>query len=241
MLFFMVLALASNQIQCPIYGCSTTISDHNTCATWNFDGIHFNKCSKGKTCLIPSGFEEKSYCVDTESLPSLLPGSNCQNSHQCLYNGECVKSVCQGKNSGQNCKTNKECDVDMYCKSGICTHVTNSCNQGEPCASDRRCYKGNCIIIGQLDNGQPSDNPELCKSYYIVDGKCQIGPKLIGNGICPKDSNCIYNLNGVKITQSCLCSKSANGKKYCPLGIGDHDLSAVRINVYVVYLLYSFV
>jgi len=219
-------------MECPKYNCMGNVKEREVCATWKDFGMNMSTCAdKGFICQLPSGMEEEGLCIAKDSLPSLLPGEYCEKPSQCLYGGKCEGNVCKGKKEGDVCTLDEECDVEMYCgneresESKKCQRADGkSCKDGKKCASNKLCYKEDCHMIGQLDDGKDSEIPGLCKSYYIKGGKCSPGPKLNHSKECPEDKECKYS---DKTKTPCLCAKSSDGEKFCPPGKGDLDLSKV--------------
>jgi len=218
--------LLVRMMECPVYSCTGNVKEGEVCANWITEGMDMKTCAdKGFICQLPSGMEEEGLCIAKDSLASLLPGEYCEKSSQCLYGGECKGNVCEGKKKGGACTLDEECDVEMYCENQECQEADkDSCESGKKCTSNKLCYKGKCHMIGQLDDGQASEIPGLCKSYYIKQKKCSPGPKLNHDKKCPTDGECKYS---DETKTPCLCAKSPSSEKFCPPGKGDLDLSKV--------------
>ena len=185
--------------ECLKYLCNITAIGIGICAIKNDTAVNLTRCEYGYRCSPPSVNNFNSSCIESTAFESLYPGDHCETSNQCLYESKCIKNICTGKKVGENCASDNECDVELYCNK-TCRYTGDNCENGERCASNKVCNKGRCIYLGEISDGNPANKSEACARYYLVDGMCKSAPKLIANSnyTCPDDKLCKYSDNTTK-------------------------------------------
>eukprot|EP00826_Nyctotherus_ovalis_P028832 TRINITY_DN2272_c0_g1_i2.p1 TRINITY_DN2272_c0_g1~~TRINITY_DN2272_c0_g1_i2.p1 ORF type:complete len:235 (+),score=35.65 TRINITY_DN2272_c0_g1_i2:136-840(+) len=212
--------------ECKAFNCNTTRTK-DICGVWGFDRVDLSMCQTGMLCALPYETSDKAICVNTTTYPHRLPGEYCDNPEQCLYNKKCEKNICRGKEEGQPCKLDGECDVELYCYKGGCTSPADSCKGGRKCRSNQVCSNEQCVCMGQLENGAEASVPAACKSYYIRGTRCSKGPRLVRSD---RVGYCRYDVEGdVYYYDAPLCTFGSPSKIFCPPGRGNVDMYAVSV------------
>lgn len=195
-------------------------------------------------CYKPPDMGQESYCTIRDFIEYLLPGErcnvtrdctsgNCTERNSCKKGTKCDKSskLCRGRGERDFCSSDNDCNEELYCgERGICIPTITAgkgCNEEKKCESNSFCYKGNCTVFGSLEIGTPATVVAACRTYFIHEGKCAIGPKRKGDHICPHTNVCTYTLAGEDKTEPCVCARNKEGSKFCPPGLGDIDITPV--------------
>lgn len=237
-ILFIVLGqlLAFEESSYKKYVCGNLHND--TCSEVNDDTITLKVCDNSKLCDFHP--ENKSNnCV--QFVKNRYPGEYCDYSKECI-NGACVKNHCF-INDTNSCEYNEHCNANYFCNSEKkCSKVagdgdncaSSKCDVGLVCLTNKNGTK-TCVKIGSLSLGNDSSSPAACRTYYVVDGKCAEGPKLLGfneNNRLPTKckENCTYTIGSNKYITSCVSEKSADATLLCNPGIGDIDASKVMFN-----------
>ena len=213
---------------CPIYNCTLDrVEKTAACAFKNITHVDMKLCkASDELCPAPTGLDEESLCTKKTLLKNLYPGEYCETVDQCLY-GTCEKNKCSGDPVNKACKHDTDCNVGLYCNGEVCTALlplNTDCTNGTRCDVGSFCYNGNCTLFAQLEDGTPATIPAACKSYYIVEGKCQTGPKWAKSA---NNSTCNYTLGNNSFEEQPVCGKQSNGEPICTKGKGDTPLDDV--------------
>jgi len=132
----------------------------------------YQKCEKGKICLIHSN---KGSCIEK-------PKKNLNE--ECFSNSDCKSNICKsfkctGKKLKKNCKSTNECSLNLFCYKNKCEKLNDlneecDSNSFGNCKMGLVCHKKNyldkngiCIKFSSLENGEETINPFACKSGYI--------------------------------------------------------------------------
>ena len=218
-----MLIYSSQAIPCfkYIYN-ETKVGKGEVCSNWTNKGIVFNECnSDDLICMLPRNLEDFGLCAIKKEVALFLPGDHCETNEQCINSKKCENYVCIGKQAGEQCNANEECDVEMFCYKNKCTKVENDCTDGKKCASNKICDQGKCRKLGSIENGEKSNFASLCESYYVSNGICAEGPKLKKSS-----EDCLYT-DGSSIYAFCRLSDDAN--TFCPPGEGEINIEYVNI------------
>ena len=239
---FLVListALALTARNCFKYNCVEDANNTDTCMSAKDNTFNFITCKERYKCILLDNSTELAKCRNSSNLTNLA-GEYCDNNeYYCGHGLECVSNICRGKNVSDPCQSDSECDTELYCFKGNCTSPTKKCDEdGSKCRSNEFCAKGICVIIAQLPNGNLSDSPAACKSYYVMGGKCADGPKLKESK--NKSEICEYEIGGKKYIDTGICEKSEKGGKFCPLGKGNINIDNVIFFYHIVFKIYGF-
>ena len=226
-IFILILVLSLTDIawgfKCMKYTCDNNVLENGTCAILNYNIIQLNMCENPKTCILPSSKEVTGICAKKNDIKNRLAGEYCNEANQCR-GGVCKENVCVGVNVNETCTVDEDCDVELYCKSNHCTQPNENCFFNEKCKSNQFCVNGKCKNYGKLGIGKTAEVPALCSTYYIKDGKCEMGPSRIDKQTydCKNNSQnhyvCKYDNNE---TRFCICGMNQYGKLYCPPGRGE--------------------
>ena len=235
MAFIVLLAAAQNT--CDIYNCTTL--DKGQCSIMKDEGNHMffelMACPESQVCDLH--FEaEPDVCMPSYTAPLLYPGEYCLNNTEC-YSGICTASVCIGKKVDGECSEDSQCDAKLYCDAikKVCIPAKKkgeNCGEQERCDVSLVCNNNTCIDIGSLELDVQATAFAACKSFYLFDGKCAVGPKLERGATDPKEGpivctkECVYS--GLEnFTKPCSCGKTTNGTAFCNPGKGDIKLDDV--------------
>lgn len=162
-------------------------------------------------------------CTDTTSIP-LAPGDKITSTGKC--HGTARGGYCRGKNIGEACEYQFDCDVGLTC--GIqktCVKAAEAgqyCNDEDMmCKSYLYCRENICIKYGSVkDNFNPGKNdPDLCESHHLHRGVCAVAPKLDGKIFVEHTEDICDYTNGDH--EPAQCGFHKNGKAICKPGDGD--------------------
>ena len=236
--FALIFAFAAAEFTCDVYSCAKLEGD--ICARVNQTDsrlyFEFQTCPESKVCDLHLG-TEPDHCNAFYTTPSKYPGEYAANETECfggIYDKE--KKICLGKKLNDTCSGDIDCGPKLFCSSQICVPALKegeACGAAAKCDAHLVCNKGNCTKVGSLKEDIEASAPAACKSFYIMNGRCHEGPKLLtSNGKkaeepieCPGD--CTYTLNGTNHSSSCICGKTEFGRPFCTPGKGDVDITDV--------------
>ena len=156
------------QTVCPIiYECLENSSDvcQKIESIKDLVTISVKQCPEGQNCKIGkcSTIEER------------LPGIYCTENSQCK-SGICEDKKCKGASYSNECKVDGDCDPGLYCEEGKCKYLLSEgqqCNTDFECDSNSGCFNGKCTRYLSLKDGEESNNPYLCESFYTYTDKEQ--------------------------------------------------------------------
>lgn len=193
-------------------------------------------CGKNKICDVGN----IGVCVDKVKLKKMEKGCNYDLDCASKYcnNGKCAAVDSEGDCSYKYCNHESACSISGKCQklakeNDKCIDNTIRCKFGLKCDNlgeeEEGRATGKCVKIGSLDNGKKSNEPTLCKSGLIYDGKCvsvETDGKCDDYGVC-KDlkltgatydgySYCKSFTYGDKTTKVCELNKAKQNlwKKY---------------------------
>jgi hypothetical protein len=238
-LFAIICTVYAYNLSCPLYNCSdTAVAKDEECALECIGNLTLKKCNTNLTCQ-PINFGSPSVCIKS-TIPdySVLPGEVCTEEKQCTIN-KCKDSTCAGYGKNESCNSTSQCDKGLYCKDKKCIETGkkgDSCNDHNRCSVNLICNRIDytCIEYGSIKVEQDAPFPAACETYnQDKDGKCAEAPKIknLKKLECPESGKCEYLINEESITTPCTCAKTDTGKKYCPPGKGDIDVSSVILIV----------
>lgn len=218
-------------LECFKYSCNADKLSKDVCAIWNDQSIELTMCEGSKVCQLPSTMDDTGRCMDKNSIANRLPGEYCDNSRQCRSR-KCSSSLCVGVAENKPCTTHEDCDIELYCNSGVCASPTSACSAEAKCKSNEFCVDGVCRGYGLVQAGEEAKVPALCESYYVEEGKCAAGPKVVGNRLVTKNETdkplCNYTRGEGMVSGPSICGMNENTTtEYCPLGRGDLKFDAV--------------
>jgi len=226
-IFLLILVLCSFvRSQCPKYTCEKL--NENVCA--KFDGknyvINSNVCANKYTCDL-RGIEPTSTCTEDQRI-FILPGMWAPSDDMCESKTRNQDGICVGKQIGESCNFDFDCDVDSYCEKGtqLCVPARNEkevCGgnlQAPFCKSYLSCYNGFCEKFGKFPIGNPSTDPRMCISNEISEQNiCKNGTELVGDILRDSfDEYCYYSDDSKSIPS---CTYREDGKAIC--GYGSYD------------------
>eukprot|EP00826_Nyctotherus_ovalis_P033919 TRINITY_DN2772_c0_g1_i5.p1 TRINITY_DN2772_c0_g1~~TRINITY_DN2772_c0_g1_i5.p1 ORF type:complete len:238 (+),score=16.29 TRINITY_DN2772_c0_g1_i5:100-813(+) len=220
-------------LECFNYSCNIDKLNGNVCAIWNDYQIELTMCEGSKVCQLPSSMDDTGRCIDKSSITNRLPGEYCDTSNQCRSRN-CNCNLCIGIAENGSCTTHEDCDIELYCNSGVCASPTHACSAEAKCMSNEFCVDGVCHGYGLVKVREKAKVPALCESYYVEEGKCATGPKVVGNRSMPKNETgknlCSYTGGKGLVEGSSICGMNENIRtEYCPLGRGDLKFDAVSL------------
>jgi len=226
MILFGLLLLGFTEAQkCKKYNCDKNYTE-GTCAVWDYDQVNLTMCNPDLICVFPYQSNNKAVCMDSTKHPSRLPGEYCDDPFECLYNKNCIENICRGKSVGEFCQSDGECDIELYCYNEKCKEPTDDCKEEKTkCKSNQICSNEKCVYMGQLDNFEKASVPSACKSFYVHNEQCRIGPKLVPSD---REGFCKYLADdGQKIYTIPLCTLNNPSVTFCPPGRGNVNMESV--------------
>ena len=220
---------------CPKYECYTEEKKLDVCAKMDLVAdimsIKVRKCAgTDEICDMPESLGEEGICAKYYSTAKFYPGEYCRNDTEC-YSGSCVNNTCTGKDLGDDCLDDGECNSKFFCKDGKCAEtlaLKAACDVfTNKCKANLVCDNAECVKIGSKNNGENAMIPGACKSLYTMKGVCAPGPAL-EQGKEENPTACVYRLNNKEnITETPMCGMTKTGKKFCKPGRGDVSVSNV--------------
>jgi len=229
--------------------CSPTPLENSTCLfiadeqeKWNY----LQPCNQtGYYCPYETAsYGKNATCQPVNSTESKYPGESCAKADDCLSKN-CTASICYGAKKGDSCQIHADCDSGFFCFkekqkenlklngtiNGTCEsqkEFDQSCTEDYECVNNCACSMNRCAFYYSALNGIPADNPYVCESGYIKDGKCGAGLISKNKGQpCSMDEDCEFvdSENKVIGTGKCECGYNAGAFSYCALGTGDSEFS----------------
>ena len=237
----MLAQLQGSAPVCPVY--TRVIKEiEEECVVYKegiFDSLHATSvliydCNGTSTCS--SSLGSSGYCIENKQ--SLhLPGQNCTLDLNCL-SSKCVNHKCQGAVLNEICKTNYDCNPNLFCmdngKNLTCQPVrtaSESCSNTEPCASNLLCDLGVCIAyyskqVGSNTTSYSNGYSQACSSGFAISNvnstyTCELAPTSANPGAkCTPGTMCTDSSG--KYNKTCTCGFDGNG--YCSAFEGDGHL-----------------
>ena len=235
-----------NQLQgtapvCPVY--TRVIKEiEEECVVYKegiFNSLHATSvliydCNQTSTCS--SSLGTNGICVEnTQTLQ--LPGQNCTLALNCLSD-KCVNHKCEGATVDQLCKTNADCNPNLYCmnngKNLTCQPVKTageSCSNTDPCASNLLCDENLCIAyfskqVGANTTIYSDGYSETCSTGFAIPNEhgtytCELAPTSTTAGAKCNPGTMCTDTSG-KYKKPCTCGFDGNG--YCSAFEGDSYL-----------------
>lgn len=224
--FIFLFALVFVYNKCIKYECNTTPKDH-ICAVWDDIGMNLTKCNDNHICDI--SYEKSNIGICKSKTSYALPGEYCEDKSQCLYDNNCTDHICEGRKINNSCQVHGQCNVELYCYNGACRMPTKHCDMnGIMCKSNEVCNGNECKILGQIQTGEKAVVPSACKTYYISNNECSVGPKLVGK---TKNNTCLYRINETNTFEELpICNMDNTGNSFCPLGKGNINIDFVILS-----------
>ena len=196
------------------------------------------KCPEWKTCQTDPQ-TNKNICLDDQS--KLLPGLMCLDNKQCL-SGECTNSTCIGKKEGDQCSTDKDCHVGLFCNVDKCSPVVEvggDCERDDQCVNNAFCHNNKCTEYLSLEDGEEAKEELHCKSMFIARNKdgvnvCASRTKLSPETECAADqSTCSYSYSyggetKTKIELECKCTVASTDVRVCPIGTDSDEYKEAK-------------
>ena len=140
---------------------------------------YLSACSKGKYCQEDGLDVSYSICIKRKN--NLEIGDKCLIGNECIT-GTCTEGKCVGSKEGNQCNTDSNCDIGLYCETisnkNVCTKYVDaggSCTGSDtyrPCKAGYVCANNQCTLQFSIENGSASTNPFACKSKFSYGGKC---------------------------------------------------------------------
>jgi len=242
LLAFLLLPFYASADACPIYTCNQNLPQ-DVCLSRREESGHIfidlNICKESKVCDIYNILEDAK-CKATYSYPLKYPGEYCHHNGECFsFRCDNYSKRCIGNPGGKECESDANCSNGLYCSDkNLCTQTKQDgqmCSEFEKCAAHLVCSKGTCTPMLSLENGERTDLPFACKSYFVLDGVCKEGPKLRREENDPESGpipcnrgNCTYLLGESELVEPCQCGMTETEEQYCRPGIGDVDLADVN-------------
>ncbi len=170
-------------------------------------------------------------CVDSTST-GLLPGDAADRDEWCYSGKRDSDGYCKGKLANDNCTTDYQCDVGLYCNQTALKCLSagsegDSCLYSQTCKSYLTCYNSVCTAYGSLAIGTivgGSGTAKLCSTRYMNSATraCEHGPTL-ASAMYQNTSTYMCNYTyGTKTLQDYpRCGYVANGSLLCPPMEGD--------------------
>jgi hypothetical protein len=156
-------------------------------------------------------FGSMAKCLDIPPANLILPGEPCTKNAEC-QSTTCVNDICIGRQLGQSCDNDTDCDVGLFCSSiGFCIpqqQVGQNCSRDVECSNNCACSLGTCVYYYSFDNFLPANNSVVCASGYVFNGTCFPGiVSQIKGRPCAADSDCMgWNYTGGLIQYGqCQC------------------------------------
>jgi hypothetical protein len=240
----LVLALAAPLALCipvcPRYACSspalnqnfTTITDF-VCSNETSPGSFvFDTCPQGMTC----DWKNTQRCVLAyNGTGPYMPGELCYENSQC-QSRVCKGGSCDGKDHGEACANDTECDMDLGCINGECSTLSaigQKCDFVQRCQGYATCVNSYCILKGTLPNNAESSDRFACTSLFTMYNfhdvqVCHSPPLLNGYAgqpiTCDLTTPCSYHFDGSTLDykEECKCGVNNAGTSYCFPGIGNY-------------------
>lgn len=236
--------LCSKIYKCNPDDTSTTCYSEFNDKTTGIQYLTVKNCPQGTKCDI--NFTELSYtqyiCNPTVTI-KLVPGLYCANFTQC-HSLNCKNNKCIGKQEGEQCEGNIDCDVGLYCdrnkKCTILKQIGEDCDNDQQCETIAGCNNRKCIKYLSLKDGELASNRLFCKSMFIAekDGEvmCASSKRNSLNKFCDvEQTQCSYDYTfgdkGKKenVLVDCECTYSYSDRKICPYSTEGMDyLNALK-------------
>jgi len=236
----LIAAALAAEMKCDKYICDPGLMAgvcNSAELTEDITRFHLKECNQSSGCNL--GPDVNDTCVDGFVLPSRYPGEYCSATGECFV-GECVNNSCSGLPEGGQCKEDMNCNPRLYCDKGACVPVKkigDACSNTMKCDTHLTCNNQICTGVGSLDENMPATAVAACKSFFILNGQCKAGPKLlkkeggaaVGPVTCVATQGCVYTITPeLNFTDTCQCGRTPEGDMYCPPGKGDMDLTDVN-------------
>ena len=212
--FILVIVVTARANGCPKYKCmgATAVKEERTCLSKNSQmEIEVYSCPKGPGSTYKCG-EYMMHGGDEEFCKRSArkhPGERVLESEWCV-NNITKNGYCRGREIGEECKRNSDCDIGLYCqrKSFLCednTRTKNSyCESPAHCPPLFGCHNSKCTQFATLPlgtklravNGLGISDVWLCQSFWADPNsqKCSGGFNIGINQRVNKDKcDIIYN------------------------------------------------
>jgi len=191
----------NNTSYCPKVNCGKLTN--GVCANFTID-VSNNKNFVGQSCnsssycdVSPSIFQSASSqsrsCVLTQTVVNnRYAGEKCDAQNGCIAPNNCTSGVCSGASNSNNCLSNLDCKVGLYCSfagnssnttngtnttntTGVCTAQVSKgakCLHDFMCQNSQGCWNGVCTDFFSLNLNQSVGNTtifgsSLCKSGIL--------------------------------------------------------------------------
>ena len=217
--------------QCTVYKCNNSTDD---CKVFNADDNSYS-IKKCKTIDEKCEYDETTNKGTCKYLAASLPaGEKCVNDTVCIT-GKC-DGVCQGKKETEDCSSNEECNIGLYCKDKKCKKVlavNDACTDEDECGYDSLCYDGKCQKMLSFPSGtEISSNiyTIMCETNKAIniEGKFYCGETTLlekQKECASEQTTCTYAATYGKltaeVTELCACNAQYKDKKFCPVGTTD--------------------
>ena len=193
-------------------------------------------CSYGDNCI----FDNNTIGICTSFQLKLAPGLYCNDNSECVSK-KCEHNNCIGKKEGEECDSDLDCHVGLYCNSlQKCAHllkVGDECTKDVECVSNSLCAYKNREYLS-AEEGEEVQSLFQCKSLFIKSKDlkviCAGRTKRSTEMVCdPKLSTCPFTYSyGKEGTENlnirCACSSIYSDDLICPLPTdGDRQKEAV--------------
>merc|ERR1712045_32482 len=178
------------------------VAGQETACTWapQMYGYPGNKCNKDLICDLDK---------NTPSAPT-----------------HCSSGYCKGLAEGAPCTLDWQCDVGMFCATGLSPVCTKQVAEGKACTGDKMCMNNltwanaKCAKRLDIDEGDDCDVNAQCE-YNTCAGKCfEVPSEHDFPHKCTSSKDCLSEKkdgNTWPIVAQCSCGKNPNGYGYCNL------------------------
>ena len=231
---------------CENYTCSGLVGEE--CSKMDvINGVttfHLSPCNDSKICSIHFA-SKPDLCSINSTQASRYPGEICKDNVDC-FSGKCEGKLCVGVEFNGSCSEDLDCGPGLYCNdTGVCDltkNATENCTRIEECTPSAICNLGKCVQIGSLLLNDSATAPAACASFYVENGKCSSGPKLVrglndsktGPIKCPGMCKYMKSNDIDSYEMPCQCGMTELGLSFCNPGKGESDIHLVRFRFAIV-------